>query len=381
MRSIRDRDLDGSLVRIATMKTLALALVLAAAALVPAAAPAAGCRPLDCAPGGTPLGHGLLAARPNGATGGVTVVDLRTGAVKWTLPVGVLTGTTLVHQDQYDLTWYDALTGKQTATARVAAKNVPSLLGASQDGKRAVLVIHVNQRSTFLIVSPTGQKVVDLPTTAWDFDALANGNLYLLRYLRNGYQVRRYDLATRTLAARPLKDPHESSTIWGTPWARAASPDGRYLFTLYVGSNGGTMVHELDLRTSTARCIDLPGTGNFNAATSYAMELSHDGRTLWAASPGYGRVAAIDVRSAKVKLAFGFRHGAFTEAPTASVSALSPNGSQLAVAVGNELWLVSTAHRTAVKAKPHAQIALGYSLDGSKLWAVVNGNRVVALPA
>ena len=51
------------------MKRLALVLVLAVAALLPAAAPGAGCRPLDCAPSGTPLGHGLLAARPNGAHG------------------------------------------------------------------------------------------------------------------------------------------------------------------------------------------------------------------------------------------------------------------------------------------------------------------------
>ena len=28
-----------------------------------------------------------------------------------------------------------------------------------------------------------------------------------------------------------------------------------------IGSNGGSMVHELDLKTAKARCIDLPGTG------------------------------------------------------------------------------------------------------------------------
>ena len=364
------------------MKRLALVLVLAAAALVPAAAPAAGCRPIDCAPSGTPLGHGLLAARPNGATGGVTVVDLRTGGVKWTLPAGVLTGSTLVHQDHYALTWYDALTGKQTASATFSAGTMPSLVGTSQDGGRAVLQFTFNHRTTLIVVSPAGQKMLELPTVNWGFDALASSNLYLLRYLRNGYEVRRYDLATKTLVSRPLKDPHESSTIWGMPWARVASADGRYLFTLYVGSNGATMVHELDLRTATARCVDLPGTGNFNAATSYAMELSHDGRTLWAASPGYGRVVAIDVRQAKVKLAFRFsHHGSFSEAPSASLSALSPDGSSLAVAVGNELWFVSTAHRTVTRAKPHTEVALGFSPDGSTLWAVLNGDRVVALPA
>jgi hypothetical protein len=362
------------------MKRLALVLGLVAAALLPASAPGAGCSPLDCASSGTPLGHGLLAARPQGVNGGVSVVDLRTGSIRWSLPAGVLTGTTLVHQDNYSLAWYDALTGEQIAAATVAADHIPSLVGTSQDGTQAVLVIRVKQRSTFLIVSPTGQKAIDLPTMAWDFDALSGNNLYLLRYLRNGYQVRRYDLATSTLIAQPLKDPHESALIRGTPWARVSSPNGRYLFTLYVGPNGGTMVHELGLRTSTARCVDLPGTGDFNAATSYAMELSPDGRTLWAASPGYGRVAAIDVRKAKVKLAFSFHRGTYTEAPTASVSALSPDGSQMAVAVGTELWFVSTTDRTVLKAKHHGALALGFSTDGSKLWAVLNGDLVLALP-
>lgn len=383
MGSIRSGDLIGSRVRIATMKRLALVLVFAAAALLPASAPAAGCRPLDCASSGTPLGHGLLAARPLGLTGPVQVVDLTTGAIRWQLPNGVLAGTTLVHQDRTTLTWYDALTGEQTKTTSVAPEDATyNLVGSSQDGSRAVLQSYdqATKRTAFLIVSPDGAKPVTLEGQNWGFDALSGDRLYLLRYLRNGYQVRRYDLASGTLVAAPLKDPNGTSLIWGTPWARAASPDGRWLFTLYVGQNGGTMVHELDLRNSTARCVDLPGTGDFNSATSYAMELSHDGRTLWAASPGYGSVAAIDVRNAKVKTAFRFRRAAYTEAPTASISALSPDGSHMAVAVGGELWFASMTHRTVVKAKQHGALALGFSSDGSKLWAVLKDDQVVALP-
>ena len=47
--------------------------------------------------------------------------------------------------------------------------------------------------------------------------------------------MRLYDLATNTLSAAPLKDPGESATISGFPFARVSSPDGRYLFTLYLG--------------------------------------------------------------------------------------------------------------------------------------------------
>ena len=37
------------------------------------------------------------------------------------------------------------------------------------------------------------------------------------------------------------------------------------LFTLYVSGNGAAMVHELNLAKPQARCIDLPGTGDFGA--------------------------------------------------------------------------------------------------------------------
>ena len=287
-------------------------------------------------------------------------------------------------QRRIDSRDYDHVIAHSFGKAAIAANPLDpyNLVGSSQDGSRAVLQSYdrATKRTAFLIVSPGGAKPVTLEGQNWGFDALSGDRMYLLRYLRNGYQVRRFDLASGTLVAAPLKDPNGTSLIWGTPWARLASPDGRWLFTLYVGSNGGTMVHELDLRNSTARCVDLPGTGNFNAATSYAMELSHDGRTLWAASPGYGRVAAIDVGKAKVKVVFRFRRGTYTEAPTASVSALSPSGSQLAVAVGSELWFVSTTRRTVVKAKPNDALALGFSPDGSTLWAVMKGDLVVALP-
>ena len=111
------------------------------------------------------------------------------------------------------------------------------------------------------------------------------------------------------------------------------------------------------------------------------MELSHDGRTLWAVSPGYGRVVGDRRASREGEARLPVRSRRATTKPRPRRSPRShPTGRSLAVAVGNELWLVSTARRTVVKAKPHAQVALGYSPDGSKLWAVLNGNRVVALP-
>jgi hypothetical protein len=357
------------------MKRLALVLVLLAAA--PAAAPAAGCSPDDCSPTGSLLGHGLFAIRPQGVSGSVVVVDLRNGHTKWQLPAGVLAGRTVVADDAGVLSWFDVVDGRRKAEATLKQKRLGELVGASQDGRRAVLEYSDRHQTRFTIASPQARRTIRLSGSNWGFDALADHNLFLLRYLRNGYEVRRYDLAAGRLVPAPLKDPHESSLIWGTPWGRTASPDGRYLFTLYVGQNGGAMVHELDVRRAVARCIDLPGTGDFNKGTSYALQLAPDGRTLWAVSPGYGRVVGIDVRSARVRVAFRFRATRQIQGPSTTVATVAPRGNRIAVALGRELWLISTTTH-AVRHRWRAANAVAFSTDGSRLF-VVRGQVVRAL--
>ncbi len=349
-----------------------LPLLFALLAVVPAlstSARAAGCSPLDCAPTGAPLGHGLFAVRPQGVTGPVAVDDLSTGRSRWQLPAGILGGTTLVHQQGATLTWFDALTGRAVATAETRGAKTGYLAGVSVDGSRAVLDRAAKRGTVLTIVSLRSRRTVTLRGNDWGFDALAGQKLYLLRYLRNGYQVRLYDLASNRLVAQPLKDPHESALIWGTAWGRISSPDGRYVFTLYVAQDGGAMVHELDVRHATARCVELPGSGDFNRGTSYTLQISRDGRTLWAVSPGFGRVVAIDVASARVTSAFRFRPDpTAADSPSASVSALSADGGRLAVGLGNKVWLIDTARRSVVLASRRPVTALAFAPDGRRLW-------------
>jgi WD40 repeat protein len=365
------------------MKRLALISLLAVAAALPGAAPGAGCSPLDCAASGVSVGNGYLAARPAGAHGVAQIVDLRSGEVKWSLPQGMLNGRTLVEQpESQKLVWHDAITGKPTGAATIKAPGPFSLVGLSQDGSRAVLVNISKQESTFAVVSQSGEQTLTLPTKGWGFDALSGNKLYLLKYLSNGYEIRLYDLATGELAAKPLKDPKASSTIWGLAWERVASPDGRYLFTLYVGGNGGAMVPQLDLKTSAARCIDLPGTGDFTSTTTWAMEVSPNGKTLWTVNPSYGRVVGIDVAQKKVRVAFRFKKSAlYDNGPVASISAISPDGSRIAVGTAGQIFYVSTAKRAVVKGVPRRAVALGYAPDGQTLWAVDKSEQVFALPA
>jgi hypothetical protein len=156
-----------------------------------------------------------------------------------------------------------------------------------------------------------------------------------------------------------------------------SSADGRYVFTLYITNAGSAMVHELDVRTGTARCIDLPGKGDFNSATGYTLTRSADGSTLWAVSPGYGKVAAVDVAAARVRDSFDFTPNR-PASPLGDVAALSRDGQRLAVADGSTLFFVSLAQRRVVTA-PGVAIALGFSPDGRRLWTLGQRSRVTAV--
>jgi hypothetical protein len=353
------------------MRRLALIpLVTVCCLVVAGGGNAAGCSPISCSPSQVPLSHGrLLAVRPNGVWGMVRVVDLRTGVTRWRLPDGMMAGHLLVSKAGSLLTWFDVATGARVGDAVVQTHGQLGLQGVSQDGTRAVVGRSFKGVSTFAIVSRSGEQAVNLDGNNWGFDALAGTKLYLLEYLKNGYQVRLYDLATGTLDPQPLKDQEEAALIPGTPWVRLSSPDGRYLFTLYIKSSGDAMVHELDTRSATARCIDLPRSTDFNAATSYTLTLSPDARTLWAVSTGSGKASAIDVASATVRRSFSFA-ATPVNSPNGASAAISRDGRRLAVSFLGDLWIVDTAQGRVAKQKPHAAIGLGWSPAGHRLWLI-----------
>lgn len=349
------------------------------AALVPGAARSAGCSPLSCAPSQfTVAGGALLAVR--GSIGApVRVLDLTTGATRWRLPQGIAAGDTLVHRDGRLVTWFDIAHGTRLRNATLEAHGAFGLVGLSQGGEWAVLQRTQTRSTTFVLLSPTTSHTVVLAGNTWSFDALRGDKLYLIKGLKNGYEVRLFDLASDRLQPRPLKDPDGSSIIWGVPFARTASPNGQYLFTLYIGPDGGSMVHILDLVHATARCVDLPGDGDYSAATTYALAVSNDGRTLWAVGPGYGRVVTIDVATRRVVDAFRYQPGSWT-GNAAGMAVLAPDGARIAVTDGEHIWLVDPARHTVSAPIAHIAVGLGFSPDGTKLWVVGARSRVSALP-
>jgi hypothetical protein len=348
------------------------------ALLLPGSASAAACSPLTCAPSQFALGNGSLLGVRSTPGGPLRVIDLRTGLTRWHLPAGIVSGNVLVHQDGSLLTWFDAARGTRLRDAVLQQRGRFTLVGLSTDARRAVLARTQKRSTTFAIVSAAGSRTVRLGGNRWSFDALSGDKLFLIHTLQRGYEIRLLNLKRGVLARTPLKDPHGSARIWGSAWSRAASAGGRYLFTLYVGSNGGSMVHVLDLRQGTARCIDLPGSGNWAAATTYALVVDPDGRHLWAVSTGYGRVVHIDVAAHRVVDAYRFAPG--PRYTNTGVAVLAPDGERIAVTDSYHVWFVELAQRKVVAGESHVAIALGWSPDQRHLWAVGERSRVSSLP-
>jgi hypothetical protein len=358
----------------------ALAILLAATALLePGAARASACSPLSCSASQFVVGGGRMLAMRGEVESLIRVVDLRTGTTRWHLPPGIVVGDTLVSQSPPRasspptsngtlLTWYSLATGARLRDAVLQLRGVFQLVGASQDGRRAVLARTQTRSTTFALVSSRSSRIVKLGGRSWSFDALRGSKLFLIRSDAYGYQVRLYDLATNTLVRQALKNPGESATISGIPFERASSPDNRYLFTLYIGEDGNAMVHELDLVGGSARCIDLPGRGDFGAATTWALVPAADGRTLWAVSAGYGRVVAIDVASHRVRSSYSFQAGRWNS--VAGVAVLSPDARRIAYTDAQHVWLVDLAARKVVQRASRIVLALGWSPDGRRLWTV-----------
>ena len=150
---------------------------------------------------------------------------------------------------------------------------------ASSPGRSRFAVIHAS-------AGRTSTRMVDL-AGSFAFDALSpRANLlYLVEAVNDpsfaSYRVRSYDLRTGRLRPRVITERGESATapMHGVPTARATSRHGDWVFTLYLGSNGGSFIHALHASTATARCIDLPWHGSY-AAYRISAFVDRTGLTL-----------------------------------------------------------------------------------------------------
>jgi len=214
-----------------------------------------------------------------------------------------------------------AADGRLLVSRRIAgAFGIPAVTsagasgGLSPDGRLLVLAEPPNynglrQQSRFVVLS-TGTlarvATITLPGE-FGFDAISpdRRTLYVIQHASQAdlvrYVVRAYDLVKRQLLPQAIVDTREpGETMRGYPIARATSPAGAWVYTLYMKVPGSAVafVHALNAAGRSAFCVDLPAWDIGERIWDARLELA--GNTL-AVREGSGKVfARIDTRTLRV---------------------------------------------------------------------------------
>jgi hypothetical protein len=181
--------------------------------------------------------------------------------------------------------------------------------GLSADGSTLVLISprqgFPRAKTTFKLLEATLLRPKKTLTLQGDFsfDALSPDGrwIYLIEYTSPvdplKYQVRVLDAATGKLQPQPIVDPRDpGEKMNGDPLTRTSSPDGRWAYTLYSGTEH-PFVHALDTVARDARCVDLDSLTGRKDLPSLRLSLGSDGRDLSVQAPGGEQLAVVDTQT------------------------------------------------------------------------------------
>ncbi len=219
------------------------------------------------------LGAALVAARAAWPVGpdlpALQAATLRSGADRY-----------VVRRTASGTTVRKLVRGHVTATATLAggwgvqlATYRGDLAGLSADGRTLVLSDNVEAdgrlrpHSRFTVLDTRSLAVTRRIALRGDYgvDALSpRGDvLYLIHHIVGSggtrYQVQAYDLGAGRLLPGVIADKRQAGWVMaGSPVARATSPGGRWVYTLYQQQDNYPFVHALDTASRTAVCVGLP---------------------------------------------------------------------------------------------------------------------------
>jgi DNA-binding beta-propeller fold protein YncE len=325
--------------------------------------------------------------------GGLTGLDFAAGRVAYRTPsaVGSPDGNRFYVVEESQLSALDGLSG-----ARIMSMPVPAGLEAvtvSGDGHRVALAQPDVAHSRIAIADTSAKAGVhqfDLPGR-YQPDAFSSDNerLFVLEYLPasapDRYRVRQLDLRTGVLSGMlgRFKQPVPEEEMRGTRHGHVLSPDRQTLYTLYTNqpdhlhsrdlARGLTQssaetyafVHVLNLVEGWAYCLDLPQPFGVGPASSHAIALSPDGRSLYVADRSSGAVAVADTAQLVVRDVANV--GADTSATGAAATVTADGRLLLGDASG---VLVLSGRSLAVQQRIPLGLAptgLGISRDGQRL--------------
>lgn len=202
-------------------------------------------------------------------------------------------------------------------------------------------------QSHFQIVDRTlgSAKLIGLDGNFW-FDAVSDDGkaLYLIENVSldppTRYQVRVYDVPRNQLQPGPIADKTGSRVMQGFRQSSVFSPDGTWLYSLYLNQVKGPFIHALNLAQRYAVCLDLPSEGkdDFERRLLWSTAMSPNGAALYAANGSLGLAAALDLTQLRV-----IRTGNFPVAAAAAPSIVARLSNWLAPAAEAKRLLVGGA--------------------------------------
>jgi DNA-binding beta-propeller fold protein YncE len=289
-------------------------------------------------------------------------IDVRTGRDATRRPLGV-TATVDGRQITFSVRTQDQATrveARDAAGTLRAHATVPGTWALSEPAQDGTMEgVSANGR-TLALTGPSGGRFAILDTSLagaptivslgrrFAYDALSpdGQTLYVIEHLNDPrhpgrYQVRAFDLGAGRLQPGFIADKRElDEPMAGYPLARATTPDGAWVYTLYQGPEHA-FVHALATTDGYALCIDLPGGPQRRDAAAY-WGLALDGETVYAANAAIGVAAALNgpagevARDGRLPVAAGERlrdrregRGAVAGSGGAPRVALSPDGRTL----------------------------------------------------
>ncbi len=377
-----------------------------------------------CGPAEAEPAAGSLVLWEDGPTGqGIAVTSSATGAVGARLPYGAL--------DRVRSLLYAAVPATEGASTTVQVYALPrgglvrstNLAGdfmladqsaLSFDGRFLVLqerfapqpgAGYEHQESTFAVLETDllSDPVMVTLQGRFELDALSAGgdNLYLINYLppygSGSYQVRVYDLKAGQLLPQAVTEGLDRvkqivPTMSGTVLQQVVSPEGKWVYSLYLNREHGPFIHALDTSSRSSYCIFLPveHKEDLSLQAFWSLALSSDGTRLYAANGALGVVQEHDTGT-RANRTGGFdsvnKNGGATGpeqqpignssgrvAPTFG-AALSAEDRILYVLGTRELHIVDTGSLRPVRVVSLDKAAQGMSLsrDGSALYVITRG--------
>jgi hypothetical protein len=344
-------------------------------------------------PGATGVGpQQLFLVRPLGPAGPLLGYDMPSARERFRLPPGLASpdGHSFFgahrHPGRTHVVAYDSRSGVPRRSFDV--RGGWKLRAVSPTGAFLVLMRRARGVTSVRVVDAGSGRLASRVALPGRFDVEAvsadGSSMFLVEHLPAGaYRIRLYDLAGGALAGRTLSAKGAEEIMAGYAWGGVATPDGRWLLTLYLSSRRDVaFVHTLNLEKKFALCLDLPsGSGDAATLKAYGVALSPDGSKLYAANPALGVLAELDLADGPVVRTVAQFAPAAASRRTQVV--VSEDGRSVYFSNGRAVW----RHRSGAAAVERLRVdasaitGLGASRDGTRVFVAPAGERPVAVAA